>query len=120
MANHYTDDFKKQIWAAADKLRGNMDASEYKHVVLGLIFLKYISDKFEDRYKELLAESEGFEEDKDEYTMEGIFYVPEKARWEYLQDNALSPEIGRMVDDAMIAIEAENKKLKGHGPCQLP
>jgi len=113
MANHYTDDFKIQIWAAADKLRGNMDASEYKHVVLGLIFLKYISDKFEDRYRELLAEGEGFEEDKDEYTMEGIFYVPEKARWDFLQDNALSPEIGRLVDDAMIAIEAENKKLKG-------
>ncbi|MCD6337586.1 MAG: SAM-dependent DNA methyltransferase [Candidatus Marinimicrobia bacterium] len=113
MAENHTLDFKKQIWAAADKLRGNMDASEYKHVVLGLIFLKYISDKFKDRYQELLTEGEGFEEDKDEYTMQGIFYVPEKARWSYLKDNALTPEIGRIVDDAMMAIEAENKKLKG-------
>ncbi len=105
--------FEKELWAAADTLRGNMDASEYKHVVLGLIFLKYISDKFEERYRELLAEGEGFEEDKDEYTMQGIFYVPQDARWSNIQSNALSPEIGRMVDEAMMAIEAENRKLKG-------
>lgn len=105
--------FEKELWAAADKLRGNMDASEYKHVVLGLIFLKYISDKFEERYRELLAEGEDFEEDKDEYTLRGIFYVPQDARWSNIQANALSPEIGRMVDEAMMAIEAENRKLKG-------
>lgn len=107
------NEFEKQLWAAADKLRGSMDASEYKHVVLGLIFLKYISDRFEDRYNELVAEGEGFEEDKDEYTMEGIFFVPELARWAYIQNNAASPEIGKIVDEAMSAIENDNKQLKG-------
>lgn len=105
--------FEKQLWAAADKLRGNMDASEYKHVVLGLIFLKYISDKFEDRYKELVVEGEGFEEDKDEYTMKGVFFVPQEARWDNIKNNAMTSEIGKIVDDAMIAIENQNKRLKG-------
>lgn len=105
--------FEKELWAAADKLRGSMDASEYKHVVLGLIFLKYISDKFENRYKELVLEGEGFEEDKDEYTMEGIFFVPEEARWDHIKNNAKSAEIGKIVDEAMTAIENQNKKLKG-------
>jgi len=105
--------FEKELWAAADKLRGSMDASEYKHVVLGLIFLKYISDKFEDRYNELLKEGEGFEEDIDEYTMEGIFFVPPEARWSHIQNNATTPEIGKLVDDAIAAIETQNKKLKG-------
>ncbi|MFA5705167.1 MAG: type I restriction-modification system subunit M N-terminal domain-containing protein, partial [Candidatus Neomarinimicrobiota bacterium] len=105
--------FEKELWAAADKLRGNMDASEYKHVVLGLIFLKYISDRFEERYRELQAEGEGFEEDKDEYTMQGIFFVPPAARWGYIRANALSPEIGRIVDEAMMEIEDQNKRLKG-------
>ena len=73
--------FEDQIWKAADKMRGNLDASEYKSVVLGLIFLKYISDKFEARYNELMAEGEGFEEDKDEYTYKNVFYVPTDARW---------------------------------------
>ncbi len=73
--------FEDQIWKAADKMRGNLDASEYKSVVLGLIFLKYISDKFEARHKALVDEGEGFEEDKDEYTAENIFYVPTEARW---------------------------------------
>ena len=83
MADTNTADigFEKQIWNAACVLRGNMDASEYKNVVLGLIFLKYISDRFEDKYKELCAEGEGFEEDIDEYTSEGIFFVPACARW---------------------------------------
>ena len=82
MANLNTADigFEDQIWKAADKMRGNIDASEYKSVVLGLIFLKYISDKFEARYEALVAEGEGFEEDKDEYTAENIFYVPTDAR----------------------------------------
>jgi type I restriction enzyme M protein len=110
-----TDDlsFEKRLWAAADKLRGNMDASEYKHVVLGLIFLKYISDKFEEKYKELVDEGEGFEEDLDEYISEGIFFVPEKARWKYIKDHATSPEIGKIVDEAMVAIEENNVQLKG-------
>ena len=73
--------FEKQIWDAACVLRGNMDASEYKNVVLGLIFLKYISDRFEDKYQELVEEGDGFEEDIDEYTSEGIFFVPHEARW---------------------------------------
>ena len=73
--------FEKQIWDAACVLRGNIDASEYKSVVLGLIFLKYISDRFEAKYKELVEEGDGFEEDKDEYTAENIFFVPENARW---------------------------------------
>ena len=74
--------FEKEIWSAADKLRGNMGASEYKNIVLGLIFLKYISDKFEEWYKKLLKDGEGFEEDRDAYDAEGIFFVPQQARWE--------------------------------------
>lgn len=104
--------FEKKLWAAADKLRGNMDASEYKHVVLGLIFLKYISDKFDDRYSELIAEGEGFEEDEDEYLSEGIFFVPMPARWQYISENAHTSEIGLIVDRAMDAIEKGNKRLK--------
>lgn len=104
--------FEEQIWAAADKLRGNLDASEYKNVVLGLIFLKYISDKFEQRYQELVDEDEGFEEDRDEYTFENIFFVPQKARWSVISENAHKPEIGKIIDEAMRLIEAENDKLK--------
>ncbi len=107
-----TMNFEKELWAAADKLRGNMDASEYKHVVLGLIFLKYISDKFDDRYAELVVEGEGFEEDEDEYLMNGIFFVPKEARWQAIQDSAHTPEIGKIVDDAMSAIEKQNSRLK--------
>lgn len=115
MADNTTtnNEFEKQLWAAADKLRGNMDASEYKHVVLGLIFLKYISDKFDERYSELVAEGAGFEEDVDEYTMKGIFFVPLEARWDKIKNNATSPEIGKIVDEAMTAIENQNKCLKG-------
>ncbi len=104
--------FEKQIWDAACVLRGNMDASEYKNVVLGLIFLKYISDRFEDKYQELLAEGEGFEEDMDEYTSEGIFFVPASARWNVIASKAHTPEIGTVIDDAMRAIEKENHRLK--------
>ena len=104
--------FEKEIWKAADKMRGNIDASEYKSVVLGLIFLKYISDKFEARYDELVAEGDGFEEDKDEYTAENIFYVPADARWSVIAEKAHTPEIGTMIDDAMRSIERENKRLK--------
>ena len=104
--------FEKQIWDAACVLRGNMDASEYKSVVLGLIFLKYISDRFDEKYKALVAEGDGFEEDIDEYTSEGIFFVPENARWNVIASNAHTPEIGTIIDEAMRAIEKENKRLK--------
>ena len=104
--------FEKQIWGAACVLRGNMDASEYKSVVLGLIFLKYISDRFEAKYHELLAEGDGFEEDKDEYTAENIFFVPESARWPVISAAAHTPEVGTVIDDAMRSIEKENKRLK--------
>lgn len=105
--------FEKKIWKAADKLRGNMDAGEYKHVVLGLIFLKYISDSFEEKYISLVKEDMGFEEDKDEYMAENIFFVPEKARWAYIAKNANTPEIGKIIDEAMVEIENENPRLKG-------
>ena len=104
--------FEKQIWDAACVLRGNIDASEYKSVVLGLIFLKYISDRFEEKYQELKEEGEGFEEDVDEYTSEGIFFVPVNARWAVIASKAHTPEIGTVIDDAMRAIEKENKRLK--------
>ena len=104
--------FEKQIWDAACVLRGNMDASEYKSVVLGLIFLKYISDRFDEKYQALVAEGDGFEEDIDEYTSEGIFFVPENARWNVIASNAHTPEIGTIIDEAMRSIEKENKRLK--------
>ena len=104
--------FEKQIWDAACVLRGNLDASEYKQVVLGLIFLKYISDRFDARYQQLADEGEGFEEDIDEYTSEGIFFVPQGARWDDIKDKAHTQEIGTAIDDAMRAIEKENKRLK--------
>jgi len=106
--------FEATLWLAADKLRSNMDAAEYKHVVLGLIFLKYISDSFTEKHAELLAEvDQGADpESKDEYLAENIFWVPKKARWKYLQDNARQPDIGKLVDDAMVAIERDNKRLK--------
>ena len=104
--------FEKQIWDAACVLRGNIDASEYKSVVLGLIFLKYISDRFEAKYQELVAEGDGFEEDKDEYTAENIFFVPENARWSVISAAAHTPEIGTVIDEAMRSIEKENKRLK--------
>ncbi|MBP8591421.1 SAM-dependent DNA methyltransferase [Candidatus Shapirobacteria bacterium] len=108
--------FEQKLWAAADKLRGHMDPSEYKHVVLGLIFLKYISDSFEETYNEIKNDPEAYEgewEDKDAYQARNVFWVPEEARWEYLKKNAKNPEIGKMVDEAMIAIEKENPSLRG-------
>ena len=114
MAEKNTADigFEKQIWNAACVLRGNMDASEYKGVVLGLIFLKYISDRFEDKYNQLVADGDGFEEDRDEYTSEGIFFVTAGARWSDVSAKAHDPEIGQVIDDAMRAIEKENVRLK--------
>ena len=118
--NGATLGFEAKLYQAADKLRNNLDAAEYKHVVLGLIFLKYISDAFEEKYNLLLIESANphselyiadetlrlqITRDRDEYLAENIFYVPEKARWAYLQARAKQPEIGTLVDNAMIAIE---------------
>jgi type I restriction enzyme M protein len=106
--------FEATLWAAADKLRGHLDAAEYKHVVLGLIFLKYISDSFEELRARLIAEqAEGANpEDPDEYRAENVFWVPTEARWSNLQANAKSPAIGTRIDDAMVAIEGANKSLK--------
>ena len=108
--------FENQLWAAADKMRGHMDASEYKHVVLGLIFLKYVSDKFQAKYDDLEAKKETDftdPEDRDEYTAANIFWVPSEARWEMLRAGAKLPSIGKLVDAAMVAIEKENPRLKG-------
>lgn len=106
-------DFKQTLWAAADKLRKHIDAAEYKHVVLGLIFLKYISDRFLDLHAKLEADQYADAEDRDEYTAENVFWVPKEARWPYLQANAKQSVIGKLIDEAMLAIESENKNLKG-------
>lgn len=110
-------EIEKTLWAAADKLRSNMDAAEYKHVVLGLIFLKYISDAFAELHQKLQAGQGEFEgadpEDADEYLAFNVFYVPEKARWTFLRDNAKQPEIGILIDQAMDSIEKINDSLKG-------
>jgi type I restriction enzyme M protein len=120
--------FEEKLWQAADRLRGYMDPAEYKHVVLGLVFLKYISDAFEERYQQLsLWTSDSSHEyyikeaqqryevleDRDEYKAENIFWVPKQARWSYLQANAKQPTIGKIIDNAMVAIELENPSLKG-------
>ncbi len=125
-------DLRKTLWAAADKLRSNMDAAEYKHVVLGLIFLKYISDAFDERREdleaaftdpghdlylgedaEMRAQIANLLEDRDFYTMANVFWVPESARWETLRNQAKQPDIGKRIDDALIAIEQDNARLKG-------
>ena len=105
--------FEEELWASADKLRNNMDAAEYKHVVLGLIFLKYVSDTFMEKYKELLEEDEEFAEDMDAYLAEGVFWVPEIARWDYIAKRSKQAEIGQVVDSALDAIEKENDSLRG-------
>ena len=109
--------FEAKLWQAADKLRNNMDAAEYKHVVLGLIFLKYISDTFEEHRAKLVAGKGDYDgsdpEDADEYRAENVFWVPTEARWNYLQAQARQPGIGSLVDDAMVAIERDNPRLKG-------
>ena len=105
--------FEEELWASADKLRNNMDAAEYKHVVLGLIFLKYVSDTFMEKYKELLEEDEEFAEDMDAYLAEGVFWVPEIARWDYIERHSKQAEIGQIVDSALDAIEKENDSLRG-------
>lgn len=107
--------FEKELWAVADKLRasGSISAADYRKVVIGLIFLKYVSDTFEWKYDELVEEGDGFEEEKDAYTMENIFFVPKAARWSYISSKAHTPEIGQVIDDAMRTIEKENKSFKG-------
>jgi len=107
--------FEAKLWQAADKLRNNMDAAEYKHVVLGLIFLKYISDAFEEKHAALAVDkkSGADPEDPDEYRAENIFWVPKDARWSHLQGKAKQPTIGKLLDDAMVAIERDNPALKG-------
>ena len=114
-SNGATLGFETKLWQAADKMRNNMDAAEYKHVVLGLIFLKYISDAFEERYAALAADkkSGADPEDPDEYRSENYFWVPKEARWSHLQGKAKQPTIGKLVDDAMVAIERDNSTLKG-------
>ena len=127
-ANGSALDFEAQLWAAADKMRGHMDASEYKHVCLGLIFLKYISDAFEEKREQLLfgfsdPKSEWFikdeperaeaAENRDEYLAANVFWLPPEARWHTIKAKAKSPEIGKVIDDAMGAIERENPTLKG-------
>src|SRR5450432_4142758 len=129
ISNHSSSEFgldPETLWEAADKLRGSIDAAEYKHVVLGLIFLKYISDAFETRRHKLAQELEadgikGEEanrllESRDEYTAENIFWVPLEARWGNVQNQAKQPNIARLIDDAMHAIERDNPKLKGKLP----
>ena len=105
--------FEADLFKAADKLRGNMEPSDYKHVALGLIFLKYISDAFEAKHKALLAEDAQAAEDKDEYLADNVFWVPKEARWSHLQAGAKLPSIGTLIDDAMRAIEKDNESLKG-------
>lgn len=105
--------FEEKLWQAADKLRSNMDAAEYKHVVLGLIFLKYVSDSFTEKYDELKAEGYGDEEDRDEYLACNVFWVPAEARWDNIKAHATSTDIGKIIDTAMEKIEQENDSLKG-------
>ena len=104
--------FEQKLFKAADKLRKNIDAAEYKYVVLGLIFIKYISETFNELYEKLEADQFSDPEDRDEYLAENVFFVPPNARWSHLHDNAKLPSIGEIIDDAMEAIEKENKELK--------
>jgi type I restriction enzyme M protein len=106
-------EIEAQLFLAADKLRKNLEPSDYKHVVLGLIFLRHVSQSFEARYAELMAEDPEAVEDPDEYSAENVFWVPKEARWSHLQANAKLPSIGKLIDDAMSAIEAANPALKG-------
>lgn len=115
--NGATIGFEAKLWQAADKLRNNMDAAEYKHVVLGLIFLKYISDSFGEMRAKLASGAGDYAganpEDKDEYSAENVFWVPKEARWPYLQGHAKQPTVGKLIDDAMVSIERDNLRLKG-------
>ena len=105
--------FEAKMWLAADELRGQVDAAEYKHVVLGLVFLKYVSDAFEEHRASLSKEHPDEVEWREAYSAEGVFWVPKEARWSFLQANAKQPTIGKLVDDSMDAIERDNPSLKG-------
>src|SRR5437899_4864388 len=105
--------FEEKLWQAADKMRGHMDPGEYKHVALGLIFLKYISDAFEEHRAKLAKDKHADLEDRDYYTADNVFWVPKPARWSNIQNNAKQTTIGKLIDDAMVAIEKENPILKG-------
>jgi len=104
---------KEDLWIMADKLRNNMDSAEYKHVCLGLIFLKYISDSFVKAYAEISQDEYADPEDKDEYTAKNVFWVPQEARWDNIVARAKTPEIGQVIDNAMYTIEKENPSLRG-------
>lgn len=112
MSEQELKSLEDKLWAAADKMRGAVSVSEYKFIVLGLIFLKYISDSFEEKYNELVNEGDGLEEERDCYTAENIFYVPKNARWEYLVEHSKDSNIGEIIDDALTLIEKENTSLK--------
>jgi len=105
--------FENKLWEMADKLRGNIESSEYKHVILGLVFLKYISDSFYERYLELKEKYSGMEEDRVSYEADNVFFVPKDARWEHIKAQAKQPNIGQVIDQAMFLIEKENPTLKG-------
>ena len=107
---------EKTLFAAADKMRGAMDAGEYKHIALGLLFLRYVSISFQRLHDQLAADEYADPEDRDEYLAENVFWVPEKARWSFISKNSKNPEIGIMLDDAMREIETENETLKGALP----
>jgi len=105
-------EFESKLWEMADKLRGNIPPSDYKAVILGLIFLKYISDSFEEKHSALVAEGEGFEEEPDAYAEDNIFFVPTIARWDFIKKNAKQSTIGQTINNVMIVIKKENKNLK--------
>jgi type I restriction enzyme M protein len=119
-------DYADKLWQAADKLRGTVDAAEYKHVVLGLLFLKYVSDSFESRRVKLKEELEkdgikgehleALLENRDEYTAERVFWVPPEARWQNLQNQATRPDVATLIDDAILAVERDNRNLKNKLP----
>ena len=111
--NSNIKDLEKTLWAAADKMRGGVSVTNYKFLILGLIFLKYISDAFDERYNALTEEGLGLEEDRDAYAEENVFFVPENARWQYLVDHAKDYNIGEILDKALDSIEKENPTLKG-------
>ena len=106
-------ELENKLWAAANKMRSGISVSNYKFVILGLIFLKYISESFEERYNELLLEGHGFEKYRDAYIQDNIFFVPEKSRWSYISSKSKEPNIGEIVDNALDLIERENPTLKG-------
>ena len=112
MANNIRD-LEKTLWAAADKMRGNVAVTDYKYVALGLIFLKYISDAFEERFEQVKAEGYGLENERDSYIAENIFFVPEEARWSYISKHSKDFNIGEILDKAMDLVEKENPTLKG-------